>query len=238
MESAAIAPTPSVGPFQRILFKLWATVPMLEAAVEPLLRSATMTATLPQHTLVVIDPRSIQQRLLKPSGGWRHQSLRFFWDDQGAWRTEPFRETLQYRLIDEIWSFRNKLEQSPPWERLMKQIHEGRPFVRRGARYFVVDTPAKVRDFLYGYRDILEDVGANGFKPEKGEEMGVAIGADGNFLKISGGKHRTAIAQILGVPTIPVRIKFAHRAWWRRQREAFGGSSCHALQQALARLGN
>lgn len=212
---------------------MWASTPLLGSLAEPLLSSATVTAKLPRQTSLQIDPRLIARRLIKDEGA---RSKRFFWDGR-ACGTEPFRESSQYRLIEDIWRYRDRLEDSPTWARLNERISEGKAFTRRGGRRFALDTSEKVRDFLYGYRAIMEDMRSNGYRPEKDrDEIGVAIDADGGFLKVSSGKHRTAMAQVLGVPKVPVRVLFVHRTWWHRCYGQVGGAPIAALAQGLAAL--
>jgi hypothetical protein len=45
-----------------------------------------------------------------------------------------------------------------------------------------------------------------------GNEVSVNIGRDGSFL-FQDGRHRLAIAQILGIPAIPVKVTVRHREW-------------------------
>lgn len=220
-----------MNPGQRALFHLWSNRPMFRSLVEPWLQSATVIANLPQQTRLEVDPRSIARRVIKSD---RARSSRFFLD-AAACRTQPFQDSPQYRLIEEIWRYRDRLEESPAWSRLHDQIRAGTPFTRRGGRRFALDSPEKVRAFLYGYLEIMEDMQRHGYRPDKDkDELGVAIAADGGFLKVSSGKHRTAMAQILGIPRIPVRILFVDRGWWHRRFRQLGGAPAFALEQALA----
>ncbi|WP_148859395.1 hypothetical protein [Natronococcus pandeyae] len=48
---------------------------------------------------------------------------------------------------------------------------------------------------------------------KKYDEIGVSIGRDGQLIFQGGGWHRFAIASVLGINTIPVRVICRHREW-------------------------
>ncbi len=68
-------------------------------------------------------------------------------------------------------------------------------------------------------------------------DIGVAINADGEIIRHLGGKHRTAIAQALGIPTIPVEVRFVHVCWLADQARNLGLAPHLALPPAIASLG-
>jgi hypothetical protein len=68
--------------------------------------------------------------------------------------------------------------------------------------------------------------------PEYGSEITVNIGRDGQYL-FQDGRHRLAIAKVLGIPRVPVRVLVRHRQWaeFRRFVQELaqgGGASSHA----------
>ena len=52
------------------------------------------------------------------------------------------------------------------------------------------------------------------------DDLFVSIARDGSFLFGHGGSHRLAIAQLLNLPSIPVRVLMRHSEW-QRIRESF-----------------
>jgi hypothetical protein len=52
------------------------------------------------------------------------------------------------------------------------------------------------------------------------DEVAVHIGRDGEFL-FSDGRHRLAIAQILGIPRIPVVVCWRHRDWHQFKKDIY-----------------
>ena len=80
----------------------------------------------------------------------------------------------------------------------------------------------KLADYLARYRALAEDLLANGYQAGRArDEIGVALARDGRLVKVSGGNHRLALAQQLGLAEIVVQIRFAHagrypvRTWLR-----------------------
>ena len=85
-------------------------------------------------------------------------------------------------------------------------------------------------DERYQYLDrLIESIRRHGFKlsqevrlqgedkgvaadPRFGSEVSVNIGRDGHYL-FQDGRHRLAIAQILGIPRIPVKVLVRHAQW-------------------------
>jgi hypothetical protein len=72
---------------------------------------------------------------------------------------------------------------------------------------------------------------------ERGEkELGVAIGETGEIYRLPGGQHRTAIAMVLGVETLPVQIRLIHAQWLRQALGATGGDFIAAIKGGIAQL--
>ena len=67
-------------------------------------------------------------------------------------------------------------------------------------------------------------------------DIGVAIDADGSIIRHLGGKHRTAIAQALKLPTLPVEIRMVNVHWLRQQVEQTNVPPHLALIEGVRRL--
>ena len=67
-------------------------------------------------------------------------------------------------------------------------------------------------------------------KTEKEErEIQIAIGPEGELLRLGTGRHRTAIAQALELELIPVEIRLIHAKWLLRLVERSGKSPLATL---------
>ena len=68
-------------------------------------------------------------------------------------------------------------------------------------------------------------------------DIGVAVDQDGGLVRHLGGKHRTAIAQALRLPRIPVEVRLVHVKWLQRQMERTGLPAHRSLKAGLETLG-
>jgi hypothetical protein len=66
--------------------------------------------------------------------------------------------------------------------------------------------------------------------------IGVAINEDGELVRHLGGKHRTAIAQTLGLATMPVELQLVHVGWLAKEMQRTGLRAHKALARHLRRL--
>jgi hypothetical protein len=69
-------------------------------------------------------------------------------------------------------------------------------------------------------------------------DIGVAIDGDGTLVRHRGGKHRTAIAQALGLPSVPVEVRLVHVGWLSRLTARTGLPAHLALAQGLKAITN
>ena len=61
------------------------------------------------------------------------------------------------------------------------------------------------------------DIKNNGFDLDIAPKIGVAIDRDGNILHYRQGNHTLAIAKLLGIEHVKVRIRAVHSIWLRKQ---------------------
>jgi hypothetical protein len=67
-------------------------------------------------------------------------------------------------------------------------------------------------------------------------DIGVAITESGELVRHLGGKHRTAIAQALNLPSIPVEIRLVHTGWLVKQMERTALPPHQALIEGIGHL--
>lgn len=183
-----------------------------------------------------VDPRKlIQEAIHAPLHVEKRPSpLAFIWD--GSWdeRREDLRTGSRYRLISELDQNRHRLENTARYAKLLARIETGKPWASHQQGVFL-DTPEKIRHYLRVYIGFMDDMALNGFDPARGKDaLDVAISREGRILKIDRGLHRLAMAQRLGLPSIPVRVRHVHRLWWKRITEgAHGAEALQRVEQAL-----
>lgn len=92
----------------------------------------------------------------------------------------------------------------------------------------MLDSEARILTFLRVYLSFMDDMAVRGFDSTRGKDMlGVAVTREGRLLKINRGLHRLAMAQHIGLPSVPVLVKAVHRQWW--ERVTLGSRGTHAL---------
>ncbi|MFT3987049.1 hypothetical protein [Aestuariivirga sp.] len=84
------------------------------------------------------------------------------------------------------------------------------------------------------------DVKVSASRPEWLERMernaGLAIDRDGSFIRIGPGKHRMAVAKLLGLSSMPFEIRLVHVAWLRQQMAKYKLPAARALRAAVSEL--
>ncbi|WP_239495362.1 hypothetical protein [Salinicola halophilus] len=184
---------------------------------------------------VEVDPRTlIRDFNAKGVGGKKPSSSSFIWD--GDWdRTRgDLRRGSRYRFISDLDIHRDDLTRTERFSQLRSRLDSGRPWssYQQG---LLLDSEAKILAYLQTYLAFLDDMAIRGFDAERGkDELGVAITRDGHLLKINRGLHRLAMAQRLGIPRVPVRVRAVHRQWWDRVTHGAQGEAALArVREAL-----
>ena len=155
-----------------------------------------------------------------------------------------FRQLEVYRALEDVISGHRGWEETPFYRTLAKglgsgtnpwSIHSQQDLTAR-CRY-LDELIASVRG--QGYK-LAHEVCLPGEAPglEKherhGSEINVNIGRDGLYL-FQDGRHRLAIAQILGIESVPVKVLVRHRKWvaFRRHLQSLAQSRSGASEQAV-----
>lgn len=158
-------------------------------------------------------------------------------------RLGTFREMETWRFLDELW--RAGLD----W----RQVERYREFSQRLARGEVIRLPSKrlriassaeLDAYFEDYVRLLESMRDHGYLAGKSKDrITILIDRDGSILKETKGRHRLAAAQVVGAPSVPVRISHVHAAWVDAQAPAGGPAlsrlelTRRAIASTLAALG-
>ncbi|GHA87908.1 hypothetical protein [Modicisalibacter luteus] len=156
----------------------------------------------------------------------------FLW--QGDWDLTyaDFRTTYRYRFIHDIWTNRSGLEQSEAYVDLNRMLAQGKPF-RSHQKGILLNTPEKILQYLSIYIDYMKSMQRIGFDSTQGKDrLGVAIDRHGGIVKLNRGLHRLAMAQVLALEEITVRVRSVHADWWHDVTQGETG------EKALERMVN
>ncbi|MBI2450077.1 MAG: hypothetical protein HYV47_00915 [Candidatus Nealsonbacteria bacterium] len=177
--------------------------------------------------IYLVSPQKIEFCLSAPFNKWRNYGkiLAGDWDKLGP----KFEELDSYKAIQQRFLEGKKWEETEFYKRILGYIANGE--VNRGCKNKEeLDERFKNIDLLYsrikknGYKSKEELHSPEGWlgKLEKSsavlDDVSVAVGRTGQLLFIDG-RHRLAIAKLLNIPEIPVRIIARHAEWMNFKRE-------------------
>ena len=183
-----------------------------------------------------IDPIRLEHELVEfVDDGGKPVRLSHWFLDSGDWTDllQPLRPSEVQLEIDAVFDYEDRLEDSPAFRALLANSEAGRPSKRN---LVSLTSPDPIRSYLEQYRDLRRRMEEHGFRRRAGvpsttarlfaetavrdraaerreREIGLAVGPDGTLLRITGGRHRTALAQRLKLPRIPARVRLVHVAW-------------------------
>lgn len=189
-----------------------------------------------EHLVTEIDPSRLRHELVDVvHDGERPVRLSQWFMDGGDWTgaLRPLETSEVQKEIDALFDHADSLERSPAFRSLVARGEAGSPAERNRVS---LTTPALVRSYFRQYDDLRRSIERDGFRRRAGvpaetarlfagtavrnraaenaeREIGIAIGADGTPVRMTGGRHRTAIAQRLRLPRIPVQVRLVHAAW-------------------------
>lgn len=221
-------------PLGRVLLNLWLrNIPGEQKIEEWGLPRHVIEEQLGVEALTLhVDPRQLIRIAVhaRRSVEKRPSSLAFIWEGSWDLRREDLRVGTRYRFISEIDENRDSLQDTERYKKLLRYIERGRPWASH-QQGVLLDTPEKIADYLRVYLHYLDDMALNGYDASRGKDpIGVVISREGRILKANRGLHRLAMAQRLGLPSIPVQVRHIHREWWDKIRQ---GTTGH---EALERL--
>ncbi|MDN3522073.1 hypothetical protein [Halomonas ramblicola] len=140
----------------------------------------------------------------------------------------------RYRFISDLETHRDDLTGSEAFRKFKARLESGRPW-RSHQKGVLLDSEERILTYLRVYLSFMDDMAARGFDAQRGkDDLGVAVSREGRLIKINRGLHRLAMAQRVGLDSVPVTVKAVHREWW--QRVTAGTTGQAALERVKAAL--
>lgn len=189
------------------------------------------------YTILEVDPSEISywaphlNTYDRPDDGLhfsKHEGFNVsIWNDAGAvvggdWDSDE--NTYRIENTPKYTAVRDHFVDDVPWEETeMFDIHL--QIIDEHGSYDGCKNRHELRERYESLDDIYIDIKENGYKPQRElvepntrskvryDEIGVGIGRDGKLIFIASGWHRLAIAKILEVKTVFVRIILRHERW-------------------------
>ena len=177
-----------------------------------------------------VDPNKLIRIIEK-----RPSSQAFIWDGDWDLCRADLRVGSRYLFISDLDKHRTDLTKTQRYQDLISCIESGNPWASHQLGVFL-DTPEKILNYLQVYLDFLDDMAVHGFDADRGKDpLGVAISREGKILKVNKGLHRLAMAQHLGLPSVPVQVCHIHRDWWNKVTAGTTGEEALLkMQKALS----
>lgn len=93
-------------------------------------------------------------------------------------------------------------------------------------------------NYVAEYRVLAENLSRHGYRAGVSkDEIGVAVGRDGAFIKVPNGNHRLALVKLLGIEKVVAEVRFVHREWFRQNDSKRGTSVRETIVEGLRRAG-
>lgn len=224
------------GPVEEALFRRWSHGKTGGRWVERQgLPRRAVEARLGEALVVHVDPRELIRDLNpKGLGGKRPSSSAFIWDGDWDQSRGDLRRGSRYRFISDLDSHRDDLTQTERFRQYRSRLQSGNPWTSY-QQGLLLDSEEKILAYLRTYLQFLDGMAESGFDARLGkDDLGVAVTRDGRLLKVNRGLHRLAMAQRLGLPSIPVVVRGVHRQWWERVVDgACGETALSRVAKAL-----
>lgn len=185
---------------------------------------------------IEVSPSKLRTQLhAQVFDGKRFTRLDWRFLDAAVWSgaIRPFATNPTCIEMVELTKYGAAFRDMPAYEALLSSMKKGRPVYRNGV---MLNSPQMLDGYFSHYLELIrhmrtegrvrrhEDaprIGATGsykimrdFEAEANERNpGVAINADGTLVRFMSGRHRTAIAQALQIPLMPVEVRLVHVGW-------------------------
>lgn len=212
-----------------------------------------------QHLVTEIDPSRLKRRLIDViSDGTQHARLSHWFLDGADWEQAlvPLNTSDVHQEMEAVFQPPEALSDTPAYRKLLSLAASGRPQTHNGVS---LTSPELIINYFEHYRNLKDSISQHGFlsrhdvlhgisdqfsdskvRSKKAElrerEVGVAIAADGELVRMVGGHHRTAIAQHLKLSRIPIQIRLVHKNWLFRQMHDMRLSPKEALVASIRKL--
>jgi hypothetical protein len=203
------------------------------------------------ETLVFpVDPATLTERLQdRVRGADSAMQLSEQFLDEGDWTdvVAPVAETVEHRETVELVEYGQRYRAMPSFKRMRARARRNKPVRRYGTS---LDSDEKIHAYFRYFLDLIDSIREHGMRDQGSlagmqvpigldvrgrharhrNNIGVAVAADGRLLRFLGGRHRMAIAQALGLNSVPVEVRFVHARWLAAEAERSGLPPDEALQ--------
>ncbi|MFY0992242.1 RNA polymerase sigma factor [Halomonas sp. C05BenzN] len=227
-------------PLEEWLFRRWlaqrAGSRWLEAQGLP---RRSIEAALGERLDLAVNPGQLVRCLSYPAAfpdrvERRKASNLFLWSGDWDLPCQYLADSGRTRFIRDLWSHRLDPSRSETCRQLEQQLEQERP-LRSHHKGMLLDSRERILEYLRLYLLYMENMACFGFDRHEGKDrLGVTIDRHGGIIKTNKGLHRLAMAQVLGLSEVTVRVRSVHRQWWERHAgDARGRDALERIARAL-----
>ena len=134
----------------------------------------------------------------------------FIWSGEWDRNLIPIEEHEKFVVIKELFTDNKDYHNTQFYSLAVNQMLKGDPLKRGNMK---LDSAKSINLYFKKYNKLFNDIKNNGFDLNLAPEVGVAIGRDGELIHFRQGHHTFAIAKILGIENVIVRIRAVHSIW-------------------------
>jgi len=145
----------------------------------------------------ILDPDTMPENLFVWSGEWDRDII-------------PIEEHEKFNMIKELFIDKKDYKETLFYSLAINRMIEGKP-LQRGNN--ILDSEENINQYFRKHNKLFNVIKNNGFDLALAPEVGVVIGRDGRFIHFRQGHHTLAIAKILGIENVIVRIRAVHSLW-------------------------
>lgn len=149
--------------------------------------------------------------------------------DQGCM---PFASTPVYTFLADLQACEFDYQRTHFYRALLSDLQAGK---QRSYKSLLLDSEQAIEQLFEGYVRVFKSMAAEGYKADKAlDPICVMVGRDGRLIKEEKGRHRLAIAQLVGVERVPVLVRHIHPDWLATV--GGGAGSCQGPDNVLRAL--
>jgi hypothetical protein len=177
-----------------------------------------------------MDPRKIVYHIEDPDIMPDHF---FVWHGDWDKKLIDIEEHEKIKIIKEMVVERKKYEDISFYSFAMDNMKRGEPLERVN---ILMDSKEKIMMYFEKQKKLFEKIKRQGFDIRVAPETGLVVTRDGNLIHYRQGHHTLAMARILGVENILVRVRAVHSTWLLRQVKSNALLLIKDLQRSIAEL--
>jgi hypothetical protein len=146
----------------------------------------------------------------------------------------PFTTTPVYAFLADLQACAFDYKNTHFYAALLSDLQAGK---LRSYKSLLLNSEQAIDQLFEGYVRVFKSMAAEGYKADKAvDPICVMVARDGRLIKEEKGRHRLAIAQLVGVERVPVLVRHIHPDWLRAVEGAGARPVAATVMRALQQL--